>query len=163
MEVARDYAEVDRWSRPLLGLDFSPLRETTLNNILWGEFNPVHLVSPPARMVDIGFGTSQTRFNVTRQLVPQRDGLVHGLGVWFDAELYPGLHLSNRPPSPVPSWQQGFLPLRQPVPVQAAQTVAVRLQVSGGGRDWRWSVGRQGAEQATGRGRLGGRPVAHEE
>ena len=118
-------------------------------------------LAPAARpmMVEIIIGSTIKGLisGVLIGLFARRTGPVHGLGVWFDAELCDGLRLSNRPPSRVPSWQHAFLPLREPLLVEAGQQVEVALEMSDGGRRWAWRIGEDGAEQSTERGRIGTR------
>jgi protein arginine N-methyltransferase 1 len=156
VEVSHDYAQIDRWAEPLMGLDFTPLREVTVNNMLWGEFSPANLLSSsePILRADLAAGSYQGK--TSRRMAARRDGVAHGIGVWFDAQLYGELHISNRPPTEVPSWQQGFLPLTTPLALGAGEEVEVSLEVADSGSDWIWQVGSDTAAMSTMHGRLDG-------
>ena len=60
--------------------------------------------------------------------VARRDGILYGIGGWFESELAPGISLSNAPPNPAPSWKHGLLPLDVPLPVRAGDHVHVRMR-----------------------------------
>ena len=70
--------------------------------------------------------TGPVRLDVTARFAVERAGTLHGLGLWFDARLAPGVELSNRPPG-LGSWDQLFLPLRQATPVEPGFAVELRL------------------------------------
>ena len=74
------------------------------------------------------------------QIQIERTGLLHGLCVWFSAELIPGLFLSNEPPSCVPSWNQGFLPLDQHVVVKSGDVIRAEFKINANGANWSWQV-----------------------
>src|SRR6185503_9600747 len=72
-----------------------------------------------------------------------RAGLMHGLGGWFDAELAPGVRLTNEPPGRDGHWLQVFLPLVEPVALASGDRLAIRIQ-SVDGTEWRWRVEAEG-------------------
>jgi protein arginine N-methyltransferase 1 len=62
---------------------------------------------------------------------------VHGFGVWFRAELSPGVVLSNAPPRRTSSWSHLFLPLRAPLNVGARSFIHLAISTLDG-LVWRW-------------------------
>lgn len=59
-----------------------------------------------------------------------RGGVLHGLAGWFDAELVPGVHVTNAPTASVRLQRsQAFLPLGEAVRVEPGDVVDVRLHV----------------------------------
>lgn len=154
VHAPRTYAEIDRWRRPLLTMDFAPLWEIAVNNMHWVELNVVALMTEPSPIFSVDLGPEPPlELSSHDQLIATRDGTVHGIGAWFEAELADGITLDNAPPK-VGSWQQGFLPLARPIEVRAGEAIEIDVVVSGGGSDWRWRVGSQAEYQSNAAGRL---------
>lgn len=156
-----DYADVDRWSRPLHGFDMSPLGELAANNPLGVSLAPGAIVSEPQLVASIDLAEAEgVDFDVRLRLVGRRPATVHGLGCWFTAELAPGVHVSNRPPNPAPSWDQMLLPLPSPLTLEAGGAVDVQIRCRANGGEWGWRAGSGPADldealwQSTSRGRL---------
>jgi len=152
-DVPRDHADLSRWSRPLMALDFAPLHRVAMNNLVWTDLNPAALLSEPATMFTVDLADPPKELEGTIRLQARRAGTAHGIGVWFRAMLAPGIEISNRPPNEVPSWEQGLLPFCEPVDVVAGETVEISVAISGGGGDWMWQAG-HGRRQSTDIGRL---------
>ena len=60
--------------------------------------------------------------------------------VWFEADLVDGVTLTNSPPTPAPSWGQGFLPVPHPLAVSAGAMIDWKIDVSADGQRWGWTV-----------------------
>jgi protein arginine N-methyltransferase 1 len=71
-----------------------------------------------------------------------RGGTAHGLGVWFDTLLAPGVPLSNAATAPRLLYGQAFFPWPRPVSLQPGDVVTVFLQANLVGNDyvWRWDT-----------------------
>jgi len=69
-----------------------------------------------------------------------RDATLHGLCVWFDSTLAPGIGFSNAPGSPSLIYGQAFFPWPRPVAVRAGDAIEVLLRADLVGDDyvWRW-------------------------
>jgi hypothetical protein len=91
--------------------------------------------------------------------VTKRDGLVHGIGAWFAAELAPGEHLSNGPPLNTPSWSQVLLPLEQPLPVRNGDRLLVQVEAWHNAAEWQWQVRRAGVDGGAGNGTASGQEI----
>jgi len=139
VEVPADYArEIDSWSRPLHGLDFSLLRTLAANQRRVIDLAETALLAPAMQFLEVDLATVDSpavsggaRFTIAR------DGVMHGFGVWFSATLAEGLLLTNGPPLRTPCWRQALLPLENAVAV--ARDDEVRLEInSTDGVDWRW-------------------------
>lgn len=66
----------------------------------------------------------------TLEFVSAVDGVVHGLGGYFDATLHGDVHISINPATHSPgmfSWFPLFIPLREPIAVRAGETVVVHI------------------------------------
>jgi predicted RNA methylase len=153
VEAPYEYAQIDRWSRPLATLDFSPFRRVGSNNIHWTDLSPVSLISDSAELFGRRLPCREEALEGGARLAVTRDADVHGLGVWFTAELAPGIRISNQPPGDVPSWEQGFFPIDRPLRLSKGESTEVMVRVTRGGADWVWTVG--SCEMSTTLGRLG--------
>ena len=141
VSVPRDYAAVERWSQSLLTLDFSPLSRIVCNNVLPVDLSPAAIVTPPAVVFGTDFAAEPELLSGSVQGEVLKDAVVHGIGLWFRSSLTPSLSLTNQPPNPVPSWEQGFLPLNAPIEVHAGDQLQFEISSSGSGAEWTWQVG----------------------
>ena len=92
------------------------------------------------------------------RFVSTRESALHGIGVWFDAELVPGQSLGNGPPLRTPSWNQGFLPLLEPIQVIEGDEIDITIEAATDGAVWTWTVavdGRALARPSSAHGSLG--------
>jgi len=68
---------------------------------------------------------------------------VHGLAVWWSAELVPGVTLSTSPLAPPTHWEQLFFPALEPLELAAGETLAAEIRTRSseeGGTDLAWSL-----------------------
>jgi SAM-dependent methyltransferase len=74
--------------------------------------------------------------------VVSRSGLLDGVGVWFDAELAPGVRMTNAPGDPNRiNRRQVVLPLEVPVPVDEGDSITIQLtMVPPDTVNWRASI-----------------------
>jgi len=148
VESPKAYRAVQMWTADLYGLDFRPLRQVASNIVRAAVIREDEVLADPVRIgtVDLVHG-SDHRLDATVQFKARRAGTLRGLGGWFDAQLAPGVRLSNAPPSAAPSWAQTFLPLSDPIQIQADDIIDVSIWLSLEGEQWRWSVSARGVEQ----------------
>jgi protein arginine N-methyltransferase 1 len=153
VSVPRDFRTIQEWSNPLHTLDFSPLTRIASNSLLWTDLSPAAIVTEPAVVFTTDFS------QITRPLVGRvreqviKNAFVHGIGVWFRSDLTPSVAITNAPPNPVPSWEQGYLPIDEPIEVSAGDRVEFEVSSSDSGAEWTWRVG-SGRTHCTGEGRL---------
>ncbi len=140
LTVPNDYEQIDRWSRPLMHLDLTPLRRVAVNNLLWAELSPAHQSSSVETVISCDLDDPPDALVGRVEFVASQAGTAHGLGVWFDAVLDDRTTISNRPPNVVPSWEQGFLPLAEPVAIQPGDRISATVAVDDDGATWSWSV-----------------------
>jgi type II protein arginine methyltransferase len=88
-------------------------------------------VSSPRRLhaLDLAAYAFET-INETKVLTSTAGGQVHGVVFWFDAELIPGVTISNSPAGNTSHWMQAFACFEQPVTVAKGDDVAVQLTFS---------------------------------
>lgn len=140
-----DFAPLDTWLRPLLGLDFSPLAPFAAHQTYGMAVEPWALLAEPQL---IGTWTPPEPVPVFHDVTFElsRAGNMRGLVGWFRAHLTPEVMLTNAPGYET-HWQQLLFPLptRQ---VAAGERVRVRIEsrpdLPGDANypTWRWSAAR---------------------
>ncbi len=146
---------IDFWTSGCQGFDFSPVRDLTVNN-----FHPLKLhndsfLSEASRVEQIAFlGTQRAEVDAQVSFYATRRGRLHGLAGWFNAELIPGLHISNGPKDKGSHWGLAFFPIDQPVVVNQGNRIQVEVCSTKNGEHWHWQVEVNGHrfEQSTLRG-----------
>ena len=154
----RMYAEIDQWARSsgvAYGIDFSATREMVMNWIHRANFRPRQLAGAPKRVhrVVLAKGTRHA-FDTTFRCRALKSAAVHGVGVWFEAQLAPRVRLSNAPGAPQTLWGQGLLPLAGPVRARKGELITVDLATrtsrDSGRIWWQWAAGtRSGGADGT--------------
>lgn len=133
----RIQSELDVWPRIGHDLDFSPAREVGLNNMYVKTLRPEDLPGPRAarRWDALQFGpgpdedqpSSVRSSGVNWQAQALGAGTVYGFALWWELELVPGVSLSTSPYAPPTHWEQVYLPLLEPVTVQANDELVLQL------------------------------------
>ena len=137
--------ELIAWDRIGRGLDFGPARRMSLNNAYVRAF-------PHAELLDRG-RTAVTwdtlDFKVRNRFARKGTGewridapvTVHGIAVWWTAELAPGVVLSTSPLAAPTHWEQLFLPALEPIALKPGEQLAVHVRSRSseeGGTDLAW-------------------------
>jgi type I protein arginine methyltransferase len=128
----RFYRELVAWDEVGYGLDFAPARTMSLNNIYVRTFQAGDLLdgAAAARAWDkLAFDrrNKTTRAGEASWAVKKRTA-VHGLALWWSADLADGVSLSTGPLDPKTHWEQLYLPALAPIALEAGQTLAARLR-----------------------------------
>lgn len=156
VELPKFYEHViDFWVTGCQGLDYSPVRELTVNN-----FHPLKLhegtfLSEPTQVERIVFAeTKRAEVNTNVSFYATRRGRLHGLAGWFNAELAPGLQVSNGPGDRASHWGLAFFPIDRPVPVERGNRILTEISSTDNGEYWHWRIDVNGHrfEQSTRRG-----------
>jgi protein arginine N-methyltransferase 1 len=141
VSVPRDFRAVEKWSQHLHALDFTPLTRIIRNNLQWTDLSPAAIVSEPAVVFGSDFSGEQEPLAGSVRVEAIKNAVVHGIGVWFRSSLTPSIEITNAPPNIVPSWEQGFLPLDEPIEVAAGDQIRFEVATSESGTEWTWRVG----------------------
>jgi len=150
VELHYDHAELSLWKRPQYTLDLGPLLELGANNLLWAELAPDNLLAEPVPIIGVDFRAApEPDIAGSARFIAKRTGVLHGVGVWFNAELVPRRPLTNGPPLRTPSWNHGFLPLLDPIQVSEGDEIDISIDVASDGAVWTWTVAFNGAGLAT--------------
>jgi precorrin-6B methylase 2 len=140
VSVPRDFRTIERWSQPLQTLDFAPLTRIVRNSLLWTDLSPAALVTEPVAVFGSDFTGDPEPLSGSVRTEAIKDACVHGIGIWFRSRLTPSIAVTNAPPNVVPSWEQGFLPLDEPIEVSAGDEVRFEVSSSRSGVEWTWKV-----------------------
>lgn len=84
---------------------------------------------------------STPNFQARLEWEVDREGLVHGLGLWFDAKLVEGVEFSNAPGEPDLIYGQAFFPWLEPVAIAAGDriTCEIKANLIGEKYIWQWN------------------------
>lgn len=126
--------EVKYLHEPLLGFDLAALGETSVHDLLCRRYQVrADGLAAPARAM---WTTDTTTAALSESLAPHRCELtfemaeptrVNALVAWFDAELAPGVGLSNAPDAPETHWGQLTLPLDRAIDLAVGAKLQVRV------------------------------------
>src|SRR5207245_9999153 len=95
------------------------------------RFGSAHLLGVPARAISLRLSTGTTEaWNAEVVLGAARPGTLHGIGGWFEAQLSPGVTLTNSPLAARPIFRmQVFFPIGRPVSLEERDQIEVRLRI----------------------------------
>jgi protein arginine N-methyltransferase 1 len=128
----RLYRELVAWDDVGFGLDFSPAKVMSLNNIYVRTFDASDLLEAGKAAVPWDKVTFDRRNKTTRagEVVwrARRPATIYGLALWWTAQLVWGIELSTGPLGPRTHWEQLYLPALSPIAMEAGQTLAARLR-----------------------------------
>jgi protein arginine N-methyltransferase 1 len=131
------------WGGRKFGLNWTAARELAINRWCLCQLGSDNLLVSPQCWGRLDYNTVAGP-NLTGELTWEidRPGTAHGLLLWFDGELAPGLGYSNAPGAPKLVYGQAFLPWPRPVALVAGDRVAVSLAGHLVGEDylWKWDT-----------------------
>jgi protein arginine N-methyltransferase 1 len=128
----RFWRELAVWDRVGYGLDFEPAKRMSLNNIYVRWFEAADLLDGGAAARAWDRVAFDRRNKTTRagEVAWRMSGpaTIHGLALWWRAELTAGIALATGPLDPRTHWEQLYLPALAPIPMAAGQTLTARLR-----------------------------------
>lgn len=131
------------WRHLGTDIDMEAARTRTINTLGKCHLTPDELRSEPQRWAEIDYRTvADPHCEGRLHLTVTRGGPVHGVVLWFDAELVPGIGFSNAPGAPKLSYGQYFFPFQEPLPAAAGDSVSIFLRARLIGEDyvWQWTT-----------------------
>lgn len=142
------------WRKRPRGLDIGAGNRCAVNSWRKARFRGRQVLTAPRRWARIDYRkVAEARVEGRLRAPVARRGVGHGLAVWFDADLAPGVGFSNAPDRPPLIYGQAFFPWPEPVALDKGDVVSVRLRADLVGEDyvWTWesSVRRQGQRART--------------
>ena len=136
-----DHAEVSDWSAPFLPVDYTAARRRAEQTLWSADLAADDLLTPPTPVAEVDLRMVEDPVvDASGELRVHRDGTLHGMACWFRSELADGISLTNAPPTPSPSWCQGFLAVPRPLAVTAGDLLDWQIGVSADGAEWKWRI-----------------------
>lgn len=133
-------AAVEFWRSRPAGLELGPLAGWGARQMYIKTARAEALRAPAVPVLEIDLETTEELFAAGGCVFRiDRACTVHGLALGFEAELAPGVMISNAPPNPIPSWNHRFLPLAAARRVAEGARLALRLSTRDGAV-WRWQT-----------------------
>ena len=123
--------QVEFWNSRPVGFDFSPARAIAANTGYPTKFRAEELLGKPSRLTpfDMTQATSAAFKRETGVRVG-RDGVLHGIGGWFSAQLSPSAIMTNSPlAADAINRRQIYFPIDQPVEVKKEDCIHVAMHV----------------------------------
>ena len=121
-ESYRPYAEP--WSRNLYDIDLRAGSRFAVNQLSKVALERDRLLAGPHEMAVLDYAEiASPDVAGTFDLEAERNATAHGLLVWFDAELAPGIRFSNAPGEPRQVYGQTFFPFERPMDLDQGDRV----------------------------------------
>jgi len=120
------------WERPVFGFDFTSMVDCELRNLITTSvvLPASALLGPPGVVLDLDCVHARAQdffFDGRVELEFERDGVLHGLGGWFEVDLAPGVTLSTSPLERPTHWRQSFFPVRA-FPVRRGDRLTLEMK-----------------------------------
>jgi protein arginine N-methyltransferase 1 len=124
------------------GFDMAPLAEHARNTAYHVYPSAESLLGPAAIVGQLTLpAASHPAINVELTVDVVRDGALDALAGWFDAELAPGVHMTNAPASPQRLDRRVVaLPVSPPIQVRRGDTLSLSLRLLAADHVFRWRV-----------------------
>jgi protein arginine N-methyltransferase 1 len=133
------------------GYDLRACRRAVTHQLLKDDEAPVlpqHLLSQAECFATLVYGDAPGPVGRDVSLVASRDGVAHGLTMWFDAELAEGIGFSNAPGSSLDVYGRVVLVWDEPLPLRQGDRVEVSVRAQPLQDEYLWSVvSRHGGRQ----------------
>jgi protein arginine N-methyltransferase 1 len=143
VEAEELYSRVEKpWSDQAFGIDMSCARKYLANQWFKADIKPEQLLGEPASIGELDYRTVEDpNFSGEATTTFARDGVVHGICVWFDTVLAEGIGYSNAPGRPYTVYGRAFFPWLRPLAVRAGDTATVSIDANlvAGEYVWNWT------------------------
>lgn len=165
VESETAYALTRRWQSPEVPAEFHWLRQYGDNTKHPFAFRREDLLGSPSELACIDLRKDNPAFlSWTAELNVEREGLMHGLGGWFECELAEGVRMSNSPLAENGvDRPQVFLPIAEAVQVKAGDRVKATVMARPDDGLIAWSVQFPGTGQRFSHSTWHGMPLAPED
>ncbi|MGE0767195.1 MAG: 50S ribosomal protein L11 methyltransferase [Hyphomicrobiaceae bacterium] len=139
--------ELCAWDRVGYELNLAPARDMSLNNVYIRTLRPHELLgqgSAAQRWDRIDFYEKNRVARRGTLKWPMESGTtVHGIAVWWTAELVPGVSLTTSPLGEPTHWEQLFFPALEPLELIAGDTLVAEIRsrsTEEAGTDLAWTL-----------------------
>jgi len=143
VESQRAYEQIAFWGKRHYGLDFTPVRLMAVRSPHTHRTSCAELLAEGVRVTSISLVEPARALGVDVDFRVARDGVLHGVAMWYVEHLSGGTTLSSGPSSTLDLkvWRDQFFPCASPRPVRCGDRVAVRLDAAAElGEGWRWEI-----------------------
>lgn len=126
-----------------LQFDFGPARRLARNDLLKAHLSAEQLLVDPQCWATLDYPTLESlHLSANLHWAAKRSGTAHGIILWFDTMLVPGVEFSNSPAAPELVYGKVMLPLEQPVSLVAGDEISLTLHANFVKNDylWRWNT-----------------------
>ena len=130
IESPEDYKSIEKpWARNVHGLDLSAGRSFLVNTWWRRPVTPnVGMLAEPQCWGEINYAeVSNPNLEGSCDWRITKNGIVHGISVWFDGDIGPGAGYSNAPNLPGLVYGNAFFPLEMPLAVKAGESLVTRF------------------------------------
>jgi SAM-dependent methyltransferase len=136
------WKKIDIWRREQVPSEYNWVATLGVNTKQLLGLSREALLGPPRELGVIDFGTANPEFfSWTAELVPERNGVMHGLAGWFECELAEGVWMTNSPLSDQAiAREQAFLPIGEATPVEAGERIKATVMARPSDNMIAWSV-----------------------
>jgi SAM-dependent methyltransferase len=136
------WSEVAFWDEGPAGIDLASVGPMARNARYFTTASPNDVLGPPGVVADADPGDpGALPVHGRVRLTIERPGTLHGLAGWFEAELVPGVTISNSPlAADRLARSHTFLPVAAPVAVGPGHEVAVEVVADPREGTYRWTV-----------------------
>ena len=141
---APDYymKHIDCWNNDSKIIDFGRVRKFAVNSLYYDDpkSREVEFLAEPTELLDLDFMTvTEASCRSRVEVTTVQDGICHGWLGWFRTRLGESW-LSTSPQDKQTHWRQVFLPIDEPLYVNAGEILSFELNRPEYG-EWSWSVG----------------------
>lgn len=130
------------WKLEEHGLDLSAALPFVMNSWRATWMPRAKLLTDPVLFAELDYATlTESDWRAKLFWRTGRPGCAHGILLWFDCELAPGIVVSNAPGEPEQVYGQAYFPLEAPVPLleDMPASVEISAKLIGGDYVWSWS------------------------
>jgi phospholipid N-methyltransferase len=128
----RLWHEVSSWDRVGMGLDFTPARQRSLNNMYVKDLRVSDLmadgiVAQAWDRVDLSQPDNASVRRGTVEWPVIKAATVYGFALWWVCTLADGIELSTSPKAPATHWKQIYLPVEEPLAVKEGEQLQLGI------------------------------------
>jgi protein arginine N-methyltransferase 1 len=141
------------WSREQSGWQMEAAHRVVTSRCYKCRVLPEQLLTEPACWAGLDYTSLETpHCEAETRLRASRRGTAHGLCLWFDSVLAPGVRMSNSPDEEELLYGHGFFPFPSPIDLDRGDEVSVLIKAKLVGDDyvWNWETRVSGAENPQG-------------
>ena len=140
VEAPKEFQEVaSPWSENAYGFDMSPARAIVANTFTRAAFEPAQLLAEPVACGTLDYSSLEdANFRAEVSLFAARNGVGHGLALWFDSVLADGIGFTNAPDERH-VYGNAYFPWPEPLELGTGDRIEVKLRADLVGSDYLWS------------------------